>query len=89
LAWQIEYDPLARKELRKLDRQVAQRIIRFLGERVALLDDPRSIGEALHGPRLGDRWKYRVGDYRIIADIEDKIVRIYVLRIGNRREVYR
>ena len=62
--------------------------VRF-GERVALLDDPRSIGEALHGPKLGDRWKYRVGDYRIIADIEDKIVRIYVLRIGNRREVYR
>jgi mRNA interferase RelE/StbE len=89
LAWQIEYDPLARKELRKLDRQVAQRIIRFLGERVALLDDPRSLGEALHGPKLGNRWKYRVGDYRIIADIEDKIVRIYVLRIGNRREVYR
>ena len=89
MAWQIEYDPLARKELRNLDRQVAQRIIRFLGERVALLDDPRSLGEALHGPKLGNRWKYRVGDYRIIADIEDKIVRIYVLRIGNRREVYR
>jgi mRNA interferase RelE/StbE len=89
LAWQIEYDPQARKELRKLDKQVAQRIIRFLGERVALLEDPRSIGEALHRPRLGDRWKYRVGDYRIIADIEDKILRVYVLRIGNRREVYR
>ena len=89
MAWQIEYDPLARKELRKLDRQVAQRIIRFLGERVALLDDPRSLGEALHGPKLGNRWKYRVGDHRIIADIEDKIVRIYVLRIGNRREVCR
>ena len=89
MAWEIEYDPQARRELRKLDRQVAQRIIRFPGERVALLDGPRSIGEALHGPKLGDRWKYRVGDYRIIADIEDKIVRIYVLRIGNRREVYR
>ena len=69
MAWQIEYDPLARKELRNLDRQVAQRIIRFLGERVALLDDPRSLGEELHGPKLGNRWKYRVGDYRIIADI--------------------
>ena len=89
MAWQIEYDPQARKELRKLYKQVAQRIIRFLGERVALLEDPRSIGEALHRPRLGDRWKYRVGDYRIIADIEDKILRVYVLRIGNRREVYR
>ena len=89
MAWQIEYDPQARKELRKLDRQIAQRIIRFLGERVAPLDDPRSIGEALHGPQLGDRWKYRVGDYRIIADIEDKILRVYVLRIGSRREVYR
>ena len=89
MAWQIEYDPQARKALRKLDKQDAQRIIRFLGERVALLEDPRSIGEALHRPRLGDRWKYRVGDYRIIADIEDKILRVYVLRIGNCREVYR
>jgi mRNA interferase RelE/StbE len=54
-----------------------------------MLDDPRSIGEALTGPTLGDRWKYRVGDYRIIADIQDKVLVVYVIKIGNRREVYR
>jgi mRNA interferase RelE/StbE len=60
-----------------------------MGERVAVLDDPRSIGEALVGPRLGDRWKYRVGDYRIIADIQDDVLVVYVVKVGNRREVYR
>ncbi len=89
MAWKIEYDPKAQKELRKLDRKMAQRIIAFMGERVAVLDDPRSIGEALVGPRLVDRWKYRVGDYRIIADIQDDVLVVYVVKVGNRREVYR
>jgi mRNA interferase RelE/StbE len=66
-----------------------RRISRFLFERVAQLENPRSIGEALKGNELGELWKYRVGDYRIIASIEDKLVRILVIRIGNRREVYR
>ncbi len=61
----------------------------FLHERVATLDDPRSIGEALKGSRLGAFWKYRVGDYRVIANIEDGALHILVVRIGNRREVYR
>jgi len=56
---------------------------------VAALDDPRSLGEALAGPRLGERWKYRVGDYRIIADIQDEVLVVYVVKIGNRRAVYR
>jgi mRNA interferase RelE/StbE len=56
---------------------------------VAKLDDPRSIGAALKGSVLGNFWKYRVGDYRIIADIEDKVLRIYAVEIGNRKEVFR
>ena len=56
---------------------------------MALLDDPRSLGEALKGGTLGEFWKYRVGDYRIIASIEDGALRILVVKIGNRREVYR
>ncbi|AIA56785.1 RelE/StbE family addiction module toxin (plasmid) [Acidithiobacillus caldus ATCC 51756] len=72
-----------------LDRAVAKRITAFLRERVAQLDDPRSIGEALKGSKLGAFWKYRVGDYRIIASIEDGALCILVVRIGNRREVYR
>ncbi len=89
LAWQIEFEDAALKELSKLDKPVAKRIVTFLRERVAVLDDPRSIGEALKGSRLGEFWKYRVGDYRIITNIEDGVMRILVLKIGNRREVYR
>lgn len=89
MAWRIEFEDSALKELAKLDKQVARRILVFLRERVAVLDDPRSVGEALKGSRLGEFWKYRVGDYRIITDIEDGVMRILVLKIGNRREVYR
>jgi len=85
----IKIDDAAQKDLAKLDKQIAQRIITFLRERVAALDDPRSIGEALKGSRLGDFWKYRVGDYRIISNIEDGTLSILVVKIGNRREVYR
>jgi mRNA interferase RelE/StbE len=53
------------------------------------LEDPRSIGQALKGSKLGEFWKYRVGDYRIISSIEDAAVRVLVLEIGNRREIYR
>jgi len=89
LAWRIEFDDAAKKDLAKLDKQVARRITTFLRERLAVLDDPRSIGEALKGSRLGEFWKYRVGDYRVIAHIEEGQLRILVVRIGNRREVYR
>jgi len=89
MAWSIEFDRGAERELSGLDPQIARRISRFLFERVAHLEDPRSIGEALRGPDLGKYWKYRVGDYRIIASIEDQLVRILVVRIGNRREIYR
>jgi len=89
MVWRIEFSPLVEKALAKLDRQIAQRILRFLHERVAPLDDPRQIGEALKGSTLGAFWKYRVGDYRIIAHIDDGAVRILVVNLGNRREVYR
>lgn len=89
MAWSIDLDPRAKRELTRLDPQVARRINRFLFERIARLENPRSIGDALKGTEFGDLWKYRVGDYRIIASIEDKLVRILVVRIGNRREVYR
>ena len=89
MVWQIEIGDKAKKDLAALDRAVAKRITAFLRERVAQLDDPRSIGEALKGSKLGAFWKYRVGDYRIIASIEDGALCILVVCIGNRREVYR
>ena len=71
MAWKIELDRAAVRELGKLDQQTARRILAFLHGRVATLDDPRSIGEALKGSKLGEFWKYRIGDYRVIARIED------------------
>ncbi len=89
MAWRIEFEQAARKELEKLDKPTARRITAFLRERIAPLANPRFTGQALKGSRLGEFWKYRVGDYRIIAKIEDGILRILVVRIGNRRDVYR
>ena len=77
------------RELDKLDQQAARRILAFLHGRVATLDDPRSIGEALKGSKLGEFWKYRVGDYRVIARIEDDALRVLVVRVGSRDKVYR
>jgi mRNA interferase RelE/StbE len=89
MAWRIEVSDSAAKQLRKLDPQVARRILSFLRDRIAPLDNPRSLGEALRGKDLGDFWKYRVGDWRIIADLDDGVMLITVIRLGNRREVYR
>jgi mRNA interferase RelE/StbE len=89
MTWRIEFDPSAEKELRKLGREPSQLILKFLSERVAHLDDPRAIGEALKGSKFGEFWKYRVGDYRVIASIQDKVLCILVVRIGNRRDVYK
>lgn len=65
-----------------------ERIARFIRDRIGARDNPRDIGEALAGPFSG-YWKYRVGDFRVIASIDDRAVTIVVVRVGNRREVYR
>ncbi|WP_284757370.1 type II toxin-antitoxin system RelE/ParE family toxin [Agrobacterium sp. fls2-241-TYG-188a] len=85
--WTIEYDILVQKQIKKLDPQT--RIRSFLHERLAQLDNPRKIGEALQGSELGNYWRYRVGDYRILCDIQDNRLVVLVIEIGHRREVYR
>jgi mRNA interferase RelE/StbE len=89
LVWAIEFDEAAKKELAKLDRKVARRLLDFLTQRVISLKDPRSVGQALKGSKLGEFWKYRVGDFRIIANIQDQKMIILVLRVGSRRDIYR
>lgn len=89
MVWPIEFDEAAKKELAKLDRQVAKRLLDFLKQRVISLKDPRSVGQALKGSKLGEFWKYRVGDFRIIASIQDQKMIILILRVENRREIYR
>lgn len=89
MAWTVRLSETAERELAKLDKPVARRIILFLRERVANLEDPRSIGEALKGSRYGELWKYRQGDYRIIASIKDDVVQILVVKVGHRSKVYK
>lgn len=87
MAWRIRFSKEADRELRKLDRQVSARILDEL-EEVSRLDDPRSRGKALVG-NLSGLWRYRVGDYRVVCDIEDGVMLIAVIDVAHRREVYR
>jgi mRNA interferase RelE/StbE len=88
LVWTIEYTATAKEQLRKLDRPVARRIVDFMDTRVSTLENPRSAGKALTGP-LGHLWRYRVGDCRVICDIQDSRLRVLVVEIGNRSDIYR
>ena len=88
MAWTIEYSDTAKRQLKKLDKQIARRIADYMDERVVGSGNPRSTGKMLTGS-LGGFWRYRVGDCRVICDIQNKKLRILVLQIGNRREIYR
>jgi mRNA interferase RelE/StbE len=89
MAWRIELSPHAHKGLKGLDPGLVRRLLKFLHDRIAPLEDPRCLGEALKGSKLGEFWKYRVGDFRLICRIEDDRLLILVVQIGNRREIYR
>ena len=87
--WTIEYDREVLKEFRKIDKQAIRRIDDYLNQRLAIQDDPRVLGKPLQGSRFDSLWRFRVGDYRIIANIEDQTITITVLKIGHRKDVYR
>ncbi|WP_183786122.1 type II toxin-antitoxin system RelE/ParE family toxin [Pseudomonas sp. JAI115] len=88
MVWMIEYTDTARNQLRRLDKQSAKRILDFMDERVSNREDPRTTGKALTGP-LGGLWRYRVGDFRVICEIQDGALRILVVQLGNRSDIYR
>ncbi|MDE0168795.1 MAG: type II toxin-antitoxin system RelE/ParE family toxin [bacterium] len=87
MAWTVDYTDTARKQLKKLDRKTVSRIVGYMDERVAVLEDPRQAGRVLTGP-MGGLWRYRVGGWRVICDIRDDLVRVLVLRVGRRDKVY-
>jgi len=89
MAYSVELALGVDRELDNLDVPIRKRILKFLNDRVAKLQNPRSIGQALRGSRLGEFWKYRVGDYWLICKIEDDRLLVLVLRLGHRREIYR
>jgi mRNA interferase RelE/StbE len=88
LAWRIEITRTATKQITKLEQQAQKSIVRFLRERLAGADNPRQWGRALQGEKRG-LWRYRVGDYRMICDIQDQKITILVLEVGHRKDVYR
>jgi len=88
LAWTIEYTDVAHTQLRKPDKAAARRILNCMDQRVARLEDPHSAGKALRGP-LGDFWRYRVGEHRVICELHDQTLRVWVVRVGSRKDVYR
>lgn len=87
-AWRVEYEPPAQKQLKKLDRASAERIVRTLQRDLDRHGDPRAFGEAMIGNWTGF-WRYRIGDYRVICRIEDALVTVFVIEVGHRREIYR
>ena len=88
MAWTIEITRTAEKQIKKLDRVAQALIVRFLRERLKPADDPRQWGKPLHGEKRG-LWRYRVGDYRLICDIQDERITVLVLEVGHRTDVYR
>lgn len=87
MIWTINYSNRALKALRKMDKQNARRIVDFMDLRIAVAADPRQSGKPLKG-ELGEFWRYRVGDYRILCEIRDDELVILAATIGHRREIY-
>ncbi len=88
MAWSVDFDPRALKELEKLDRISQRRVVSFLQQRIAGAAGPRSSGKTMTGDKVG-LWRYRVGDYRVICGIIDGSQSVFALRVAHRREVYR
>jgi mRNA interferase RelE/StbE len=85
--WRIEFDSDAVRDLRKLGAEPQRLILRYLRKRIATVEDPRRFGRPLTG-NLKGLWRYRVGDYRIVAAIEDDRFIVLIVTVGHRREVY-
>jgi mRNA interferase RelE/StbE len=88
LAWTIEFDPRVEKELRNIGPIAARRILDYLRNRVAVLDDPRKLGKPLKG-QFTELWRYRVGDYQVVCELRHGALVILVVRVGHRKKVYR
>jgi mRNA interferase RelE/StbE len=89
MAWTIEFSELANKQIDKLDPVVARRILQFLKSRAMTAEDPSSLATRLKGPENIGKWRYRIGDYRVVVSFDNAIITIYVIEIGHRREIYR
>ncbi len=88
MTYKVRFTENAKKDLKKLDKHTAALILGWIRKNLENCENPRLHGKALTG-NLGNRWRYRVGDYRLLASIEDGTITILILNIGHRREIYR
>ena len=84
----VEFERGAQKSLKKMDPQQARIIMSWIKKNLIGTDDPRRYGKGLVSNRSGE-WRYRIGDYRLIADIQNEKVVILILEIGHRRDLYK
>lgn len=89
MSWEIKYTESALRQLKKLDKPIARKVLDFMDGRIAPSADPRSSGKNLVGPKMGSYWRYRVGDVRVICDIDDGQLVVLVIELGHRKEIYR
>ena len=85
MAWKIDWEDKARKDLKSLDYPIQKKIVNYLRKRVT--DNPRSYGKELGGNKAG-LWRYRWDDFRIICQIQDENIRVLVVRVGHRKNIY-
>lgn len=88
MVWKIEYLKSIQKEVRKIDRASQKKIREYLEVKVANMENPRDIGKALKG-EMKELWRYRIGDYRAICEIQDNTITVLVIHIGHRKNVYK
>jgi mRNA interferase RelE/StbE len=87
LTWKIEWDDRARKELRKLDKTIQKKILRYCRTHIEECDNPKQYALPMSGNKRGF-WRYRIGSYRLVCDIEGANFIVLVLRVGHRKEIY-
>ena len=88
MKYQVEFSLEAKRDLKKLDRYTALLILGWVRKNLEGCSDPRQHGKSLTADHRGE-WRYRVGDYRLLADIQDERILILILTIGHRRDVYK
>lgn len=88
MTWKIKYLKSVQKDMRKIDQKDQTRIREYLEKNIAYSDNPRNVGKLLKGS-YADLWRYRVGKYRIVCELDDTSITILVLRVGHRKDIYR
>lgn len=88
MTWKIEFDTSVEKDLKKLGHTAQKKILKYIKEKILTSENPRLLGKSLSG-KLSDIWRYRIGDYRLLAKIEDEHFVVLVIHVGHRKDVYR